>query len=180
MKTAALEWQDDVRFALLVNVRPGQQTRLLGVALGDPDVFEPTPGGMGRNWTLVAVSPMRGAVAISTDATLADLTRDGSVTGEMIGGFTDPGLARLELATLDFAALRDSDEIWSAAGERARPEGASLALLNPAGLGVGPLAGEETLQPLLVYQLFSAQPGTQLFAFFDALTGRLLLDSSSP
>src|SRR5688500_17093257 len=105
LKAQALNWQRDVRFALLANVRPGQEGKLLGVALGDPDVFEATPGGEGRNWTLVAVSLSRGAIAVSAEGAFVDLTSEGAVTGEMIGSFADPGWQGLERGTLDLNTL---------------------------------------------------------------------------
>lgn len=179
LRARALAWQADVRLAMLVNVRPGQQSKLLGVALGDPDVFEATPGGLGRNWTLVAVSPSRGAVAVSADKTLVDLTAEGSVTGEMIAGFTLPQLSALELSQLDTAPLKDTDAIWSQLGDPVTSNPVSMALLSPEGLGMGPL-GNEGSESLLVYQLFSVQPGVQVFAIFDALSGRAILQDPAP
>ena len=181
LKPKALAWQSDVRLAMLANVRPGQQKRLLGVALGDTDVFEPTPGGIGRNWTLVAVSPTRGGLAISMDGTQVDLVAEGNVTGEMLGGFSDPNLSALDLSTLDPARLADSDNIAaSAASSNIKSIGIALIALTP--LGGGPLPtpqiGEAT--PALVYEMFSADPAQQAFLIFDAFTGKVMLDSTKP
>jgi hypothetical protein len=181
LKPKALAWQSDVRLAMLANVRPGQQKRLLGVALGDTDVFEPTPGGMGRNWTLVAVSPTRGGLAISMDGALVDLVAEGNVTGEMLGGFSDPHLSALDLSTLDPARMVDSDKIaTSAASSNIKSIGIALIALTP--LGGGPLPtpqiGEAT--PALVYEMFSADPAQQAFVIFDAFTGKVVLDSTKP
>ena len=178
LRDQAVNWQADVRFALLANVRPGQQSKLLGVALGDPDVFEATSDGKGGNWTLVAVSPSRGAVAISADGTLVDLMGAGGVTGEMIGSFADPGLEGLELADLDLSRLADTNNVWSTVAPIASGEGTSIALISPQGLGQEiPTDGE---QPMLAYQLFSVRPDVQVFAFFDALSGRLLTQNTTP
>jgi hypothetical protein len=178
LRDRAVDWQADVRFALLANVRPGQQSKLLGVALGDPDVFEATPDGKGGNWTLVAVSPSRGAVAVSADGALVDLMSGGGVTGEMIGSFADPGLDGLELARLDIGRLVDTDSVWTAVGSFAGREGTSIALISPQGLGQQiPTDGE---QPLLAYQFFSVRPDVQVFALVDALSGRLLTQGATP
>ena len=68
LRPKALAWQADAQLGLLSNARPGQQKNLLGDALGKPDINEPTPGGKGRNCTLVAFSPSsRGAMAISME-----------------------------------------------------------------------------------------------------------------
>jgi hypothetical protein len=163
----------------LVNVRPGQQAKLFSVALGDPNVFEATPDGQGRNWTLVAVSASRGAVAVSSDGTVVDLTKDGAVTGEAIAAFSDPALAKLDLKDLDMSGVIDSDSILSRADADAREGSVSIALLTPVGLGLGPF-GTEDVEPMLVYQLFSVEPDRQLFALFDALTGRPLLADQVP
>jgi hypothetical protein len=112
------------------------------------------------------------------EGALVDLMSEGAVTGEMIGSFADPTLDTLTLDKLDPGTLADSADIWRTAGERADIVGASLALLAPGGLGVGLLEGAN--QPLLVYQLFSARPETQLFDFFDAFTGKRISDGLSP
>ena len=181
LKPKALEWQPDVRLAMLVNVRPGGQKRLLGGALGDPDVFEPTPGGKGRNWTLVAVSPSRGAVAISMDGAQVDLVAEGTITGEMLAGFVGPNLAALDIAALDPARLVDSDKI--AEKVRSIPqERIGIALIAPTGLGTGPLPTPQSggAPPILAYQAFSADPSQQAFTIFDAATGNIVLDSTGP
>ncbi|HKP53278.1 MAG TPA: hypothetical protein VJ183_11585 [Chloroflexia bacterium] len=181
LKPKALAWQSDVRLAMLANVRPGQQKLLLGVALGDPDVFEPTPGGTGRNWTLVAVSPSRGGVAISMDGTEVDLVAEGSVTGEMLGSFSDPRLSPLDLATLDAGHLIDSDKIDASAGNSAI-KSIGIALIAPAPLGVGPLPTPQSggAPPTLAYEAFSADPAQQAFVIFNAVTGEVVLDSAKP
>jgi len=182
LKPKAIEWQADVRLAMLANVRPGQQRTLLGSALGDPDVFEPTPGGKGRNWTLVAVSPTRGAVAISMDGTLVDLLAEGTITNEALGLFADPQLAVLELSRIDPAALVDSDKLAASVPAPKLSDNTGIALIAPEGLGMGPLptpqAGNGPAP--LAYELYSAAPSQQSFIIFDAPTGTVLLDSSTP
>jgi hypothetical protein len=181
LKPKALAWQSDVRLAMLANVRPGQQKRLLGVALGDTDVFEPAPGGLGRNWTLVAVSPTRGGLAISMDGTQVDLVAEGNVTGEMLGGFSDPQLSALDLATLDMARIVDSDKI-AASPASSNISSIGIALIAPTPLGVGPLPTPQSgnAPPTLVYEAFNSDPAQQAFIIFDAVTGEVVLDSTKP
>lgn len=180
LKPLALDWQQDARLVMLANVRPGQEGRLLGVALGDPDVNEPTPGGKGRNWALIAFSPSaKGAIALAMDGTETDLAQEGALTDSLVAGLSAPEMAALDLASLDAAELADSDTL----GAKAGTTGASgIALLAPDGLGIGPLppaeAGGEP--PLIAYELFSADPATQAFVFFDARTGEVVLDSNTP
>lgn len=182
LKPRALEWQADVRLAMLANVRPGQQKLLLGGTLGDPDIFEPTPGGKGRNWTLVAVSPTRGAVAISMDGTLVDLLAEGAIVGEALGLFADPQLAVLELSRIDPSALVDSDKLAAGVPVSRMGENAGIALIAPDGLGLGPLPTPQTRSgpAHLAYELYSASPSQQSFIIFDAQTGAILLDSATP
>jgi hypothetical protein len=177
LKTRAVEWQDDVRLAMLANVRSGQQNKLLNVGLGDPDVFEPTPGGLGRNWTLVAVSPSRGAVAVSADGTLVDLSSGGGVSGETLGAFADPRLSPLTLSSLNLASLKDTNVIWQQLSGRLQGEGGSIALLSPDGFSMGPVSTES--RPLLIYQLFGTS-SEQMFAIFDAYTGQMLEGTGGP
>lgn len=180
LKGRALEEMPDARLALLVNSRPGQQKILLGTSLGDPNVNEATPGGLGRNWTLVAVSPSQGrAVAFSTDGTTVDMTAAGTVPDELLANFGSAGGAALELRTLDVGGLVDSDAIAEAAGEQGAGSKVGVALLAPEGLGLGPLPAPKAggASPQLVYELFSTDPATQLFVFFDARTGEVVLDS---
>ena len=181
LKPKALAWQSDVRLAMLANVRPGQQKLLLGVALGDPDVFEPTPGGTGRNWTLVAVSPSRGGVAISMDGTEVDLIDEGNATGEMLGGYSDPQLAHLDLATLDPTRLVDSNKIATSEGSRKITSiGIALVGLTTLGIGALPTPRAGGTAPALVYEAFSSNPAKQAFVIFDAVTGEVVLDSAKP
>jgi hypothetical protein len=182
LQAPALAWQADARLGLLANTRPGREIDLLSSTLGDPNIFEPTPGGKGRNWILVAFSPSaKGAVAISTDGTQTDLVQSGAVTGEIIERFNGPGTEALALSTDIHLKLVDSDEVVEKAGERASSPGAGIALLSPNGLGLGPLpvpTGSES--PQIAYELFSSGGGQQSFVFYDAATGAVLLDSASP
>jgi len=183
LKPKALAWQKDARLALLSNIRPGQQKNLLGTTLGDPNVNEPTPGGKGRNWTLVAFSPSTsGAIAISADGTQVDLVKEGAVTEEALARLNAPHLASLNLSTLNSIQLVDSDALFSKMGEQGKSQTISIALLAPDGLGLGPLptlspAGDS---PQLAYEAFSTNPRIQTFIFFDARTGNVVLDSSAP
>lgn len=182
LKPKALSSFPDARLALLVNSKPGQQKSLLGSALGDPNVNEPTPGGKGRNWTLVAVSPSRkGALAISMDGTTVDLVKEGTVPSDLIAQFSAPGLAALDLSTLDPAAMKDSDTVARSAGARGAVQQIGIALLAPNGLGAGPLPTPPSggNSPQLAYELFSTDPARQFFIFFDALTGTIVLDSGT-
>jgi hypothetical protein len=183
LKPLALDWQGDARLVMLANVRPGQEGRLLGVALGDPDVNEPTPGGKGRNWALIAFSPSaKGAVALAMDGTETDLAREGALTDSLEESLSAGEMSALDLADLDTGSLTDSDEIAGKAGDAGVSGDAGIALLAPDGLGIGPLppveAGGEP--PRIAYEVFSADPATQAFAFFDARTGAVVLDSNTP
>lgn len=183
LKPKALVWQSDARIAILSDVRPGQQKNLLGSALGDPNTNEPTPGGLGRNWTLVAISPStHGAVAISLDGTQTDLAQAGAVTNDVLQRFSGPDMPALDLANLDLSKLADSDKLAQKAGERGKSDSVGIALLAPDGLGVGPLPTPQAggSPPPLAYELFNTDPNQQTFIFYDAATGAVLLDSSGP
>jgi hypothetical protein len=182
LKGKALAEMPDARLAMLVNSRPGQQKILLGTSLGDPNVNEATPGGLGRNWTLVAVSPsQKRAVAYSTDGTVVDMTEAGTVPDELLANFGSTASAALDLSALDAADLKDSDAIVESLGELGAGEKFGIALLAPEGLGIGPLPTPEAggASPQLAYELFSTDPNTQLFVFFDAVTGDVVLDSGT-
>jgi hypothetical protein len=171
LKSKALAWQTDARLGMLANVRPGQGKAMLASALGDPDVFEPTPGGKGRNWTLLAASPStRGVVAFSMDGTQTDLVSEGDLTGVALDKFIAE-MAVLNLASLNPNTLVDSDALFAKTGQRGQGDNFSMALFVPDGLGS---------PPPLSYQLFSTDPNQQTFVFFDARTGEVLLDSSNP
>ncbi|HEY0069953.1 MAG TPA: hypothetical protein VGE04_08315, partial [Chloroflexia bacterium] len=147
-----------------------------------PNVNEATPGGLARNWTLVAVSPsQKRAMAFSTDGTVVDMTGEGTVPDELLANFGSPAAAALDLSTLDQDGLTDSDAIAKAAGERGAGDKVGIALLAPDALGIGPLPTPEAggAAPQLVYQLFSTDRATQLFVFFDAVTGDIVLDSGT-
>ncbi|HYP41437.1 MAG TPA: hypothetical protein VEX13_13845 [Chloroflexia bacterium] len=183
LRPRALAWQGDARLVMLSNVRPGQEKNLLGGALGDPDVNEPTPGGKGRNWTLVAFSPSTsGAVALSMEGTQVDLVKEGMVSDEVLKGFASAEMAALDLAVLDAESLVDSDKVLEKAGERGKSGNVGIALLAPDGLGIGPLPASQAGgdPPQLAYELFSTDPTQQTFIFFDATTGEVVLDSSAP
>lgn len=182
LKPKTLSSFPDARLALLVNSKPGQQKSLLGSALGDPNVNEPTPGGKGRNWTLVAVSPSgKGGMAFSMDGTTVDLVKEGTVPSDLIAQFSAPGLAALDLSTLDLTAMKDSDTVARSAGARGAIQQIGVALLAPNGLGAGPLPTPPSggNSPQLAYELFSTDPARQFFIFFDALTGTIVLDSGT-
>ena len=183
LKPKALAWQKDARIGLLSNIRPGQEKNLLGTTLGDPNVNEPTPGGKGRNWTLVAFSPsIKGAIAISADGAQVDLVKEGAVAEEAIARFVAPHLLSLDLSTLNKSNLVDSDALFTKMGEQGKSQTTGIALLAPDGLGLGPLPtpSPEGDSPHLAYEAFSTNPRVQTFIFFDALTGNVILDSSAP
>ncbi len=183
LKPKAVAWQADAQLGLLSNARPGQQKGLLGDALGKPDINDPTPGGKGRNWTLVAFSPSsRGAMAFSIDGTQVDLVKEGAVTSDMLDGFVGTDTAAPTLARLDLAKIVDSDKIAQAAGERGKKANMGVALMAPDGLGVGPLPTPKAggPAPQLAYELFTQDNGSQGFVCFDAQTGAVVLDSSGP
>ncbi|MEO8287294.1 MAG: hypothetical protein ABI670_12790 [Chloroflexota bacterium] len=183
LKARAISWQSDARLVMLANVRPGQAARLLGVALGDPDVTEPTPGGKGRNWALIAFSPStKGAVALTMDGSQTDLVKEGALTDDMVQSFGSDEMAALQLSSLDVSKLVDSDELASKASDAVQAAGIGIAMLAPDGLGLGPLptpaAGGQPAQ--LAYELFSTDPTQQAFLFFDGMTGEVLIDSAKP
>jgi hypothetical protein len=178
----ALAWQADARLGLLANTRPGREKDLLGGALGEGDINEPTPGGKGRNWILIAFSPSaKGAVALSVDGTRIDLVQAGAVTNEIVERFIGPDTESLALSTLDHLKLVDSDVIVEKAGDRASGTGTGVALLSPNGLGLGPLpVATGSQSPQIAYELFSSEGDQQSFIFFDAVTGAVVLDSAAP
>lgn len=183
LKPRALAWQADARLVMLSNVRPGQEKNMLGGALGEPDISEPTPGGKGRNWTLVAFSPSTsGAVAFSMEGAQVDLVKEGIASDELFKGFAPEELAALDLASLDVGSLVDSDKVLEKAGERGKSDKIGIALFAPNGLGVGPLptptTGGDPSQ--IAYELFNADPLQQTFILLDATTGDVILDSSAP
>jgi hypothetical protein len=183
LEPKALAWQSDARLGLLANTRPGQQKNLLSGALGDPNVNEPTPGGKGSGWTLVAVSPStQGAIAVSEDGTQVDLVKSGGVTPDVVAQFTGSGTEALELSRLDPARLVDSDKIASSAASRGTIGDIGVALLSPGGLGLGPLPTPKAggPSPQVAYEVFVESTTQQSFIFFDATTGAVVLDSSAP
>jgi hypothetical protein len=153
------------------------------VALGDPDVNEATPDGTGRNWALIAFSPStNSAVALAMDGTQTDLVQEGALTDSLVEGLSAPEMAALDLSQLEPGDLVDSDEVAQKAADAGVSGETGIALLAPGGLGIGPLppaeAGGEP--PRVAYEVFSADPATQAFVFFDALTGEVVLDSNTP
>ncbi len=183
LKPLALDWQQDARLVMLANVRPGQEGKLLGVALGDPDVNEPTPDGKGRNWALIAFSPStKGAVALAMDGTQTDLAKEGALTDSLIESLSAQGMSALDLSTLKESDLTDSDVIAQKAPQAGVSGETGIALLAPDGLGIGPLPAVEAGAdpPRIAYELYSADPSTQAFAFFDARTGEIVLNSNTP
>jgi hypothetical protein len=183
LRPKALAWQADARLALLSNVRPGQQKNLLSDALGKPEINEPTPNGKGRNWTLVAFSPSAlGAIAIGMDGAQTDLVKAGAVSADMVARFAGPETTALGLDPLDVSKLVDSDKIAEEARKRGKTGEVGIALLSPDGLGLGPLPTPQAGGPptQIAYELFSSDSYQQSFIFFDARTGRVVLDSSTP
>lgn len=180
LKQKALALYPDARLAMLTESRPDQQKLLLSSSLGDPSISENTPGGLGRNWTLVAVSPSKNtAVAISMDGTQVDLMKAGTVSPDIIKQFSAANLSALDLSKLDIAALKDSDAVVQSAGDRGKGGQIGIALIAPNGLGLGPLPTPTSggNSPQLAYELFSTDPTKQSFIFFDAQTGKVVLDS---
>lgn len=179
LKVTALEEMPDARLAMVVNSKPNQQKILLGTALGDPNVNEVTPGGLGRNWTLIAVSPSQErAMAFSLDGTVVDLTAEDAVPDELLANFGSASAAELDLTRLDPANLVDSDEIARIAGPQRMREQAGIALIATDALGMGQLPTPEAggPPPKLAYELFGTAVGLP-FVIFDAKTGAIVLDS---
>jgi len=154
------------------------------VALGDPDVNEPTPGGLGRNWALIAFSPStKGAIALALDDTQTDLMKECALTDEMVQAFSSPEMAALDLSKLDHSTLADSDAVTSKMETSGLDSSnMSVAMLAPDGLGLGPLPTPQAggASPKIAYELFSVDPNLQRFVFFDAVTGAVLMDSATP
>jgi len=183
LRQKALAWQPDARLVMMANVRPGQADKLLGVALGDPNVNEPTPGGLGRDWALIVFSPStKGAIALTMDGTQTDLVQEGALTDNMVQGFGSPEMEALDLSKLDLSKLIDSDKLPPRAGTTGQLPSAGIALLAPDGLGLGPLPTPKAggSSPSIAYELFSADPTQQNFLFFDAVTGDVVMDSTAP
>jgi hypothetical protein len=183
LKPKALAWQPDARLVMLANVRPGQADKLLSVALGDPTVNEPTPGGLGRDWALIVFSPStKGAIALSMDGAQSDLAQEGALTDSMVQSLGSSDMEALDLSKLDLTKLTDSDKLPAKAGATGQSPNAGIALLAPNGLGLGPLPTPTSggTSPNIAYELFSADPNQQNFVFFDAVTGAVVMDSSAP
>lgn len=183
LKARALKWQADARIAIVANVRPREQKNILTGTMGDPDVYEPTPGGMGRNWTLVAFSPLTsGAYAFSMDGTEVDLVKEGVTTDVMQQRFGAVDALALSLAKLETSRMVDSDGILQKAGEQGKSQKVGVALFAPEGLGVGPLPTPQSggKPPQLAYEMFLIDSVRQSFIFFDALSGAVVLDRSAP
>ena len=183
LKPKALAWQPDARLVMLANVRPGQANKLLSVALGDPTVNEPTPGGLGRNWALIVFSPStKGAIALTMDGTQSDLAKEGALPDTMAQSLGSSEMEALDLSKLDTSKLVDSDSLPSKAGATGQSPNAGIALLAPNGLGLGPLPTPAAggASPEIAYELFSADPTQQNFVFFDATTGAVVMDSTAP
>jgi hypothetical protein len=183
LRPRAMSWQPDARLVMMANVRPGQEAKLLGVALGDPDVNEPTPGGKGRNWALIAFSPStKTASAFAMDGTDIDLSNEGVLTDNLIQSFSAPELSALALSAIQPSQLVDSDSLPAKAGASNPQSSIGIALLAPDGLGIGPLPTPETggASPQLAYELFSSDQSAQSFTFFNAATGQVVLDSTAP
>jgi hypothetical protein len=183
LKTRALAWQPDARLVMMANVRPGQADKLLGVALGDPNVNEPTPGGLGRDWALIVFSPStKGSIALTMDGTQTDLVQEGALTDNMVQSLSSPDMEALDLSKLDLSGLVDSDKLPPKAGATGQLPSAGIALLAPDGLGLGPLPTPKAggSSPRIAYELFSADPTQQNFLFFDATNGEVVMDSTAP
>ena len=173
LREEALGWEKDALFVMLANVKPGQEGRLLGMALSDPDLSDPTPGGKGRNWVLLAASPSaKGVVVLDLDGGKVDLVAEGKVSASLLAQLTGPGVAGVGMAELDISSLVDSDDVVEKAGEVGSAHGMSMALLAPARLGLGVLLGEEEGERLaeVVYQVFAPEPEPGV-VFFDGMTG---------
>jgi hypothetical protein len=91
-------------------------------------------------------------------------------------------MADLDLAGLEANGMVDSDAIEQKASEMGLSGATGIALLAPDGLGIGPLPPPEAggAPPRVAYEVFSADPATQAFAFFDARTGAVVLDGNTP
>ena len=170
LRQDALDWKEDALLIMVANVKPGQEGRLLGMALSDPDLSDPTPGAIGRNWVLLAASPSaESVVVLDLDGTKLNLVAEGRVSAPLLDQLTGPALPAIDLADLDLSNLADYGTIETGAGEMASAPGMTIALLDPARLGLNSLFDEEAA-PQLVYQLFSPEPEPRVL-YFDALTG---------
>jgi hypothetical protein len=151
--------------------------------LGNADTYEPTPGGKGRNWTLVVFSASGdGAYAFSMDGAQVDLVKQGVTTDMMHESFAAPSAANLDLEKLNGARLVDSDLILQRAGDAGKLDTAAVAMLAADALGMGPMPTPSTggNAPYLVYEMFLTDPTRQAFIFFDAFAGEVILDLSKP
>jgi hypothetical protein len=169
----AVEWEKDAVFVMLANVKPGQEGRLLGMALSDPDLSDPTPGGKGGNWVLLAASPSaEGVVGLDLDGGKLDLVAEGKVSASLLAQLTGPEVEGVGIAKLDMSRLVDSDDVVEKAGEVGSAHGMSMALIAPARLGLGVLLGDEEGEGLaeVVYQVFAPEPEPGV-VFLDGMTG---------
>jgi hypothetical protein len=171
LRQDALAWEEDALFIMLANVKPGQEGRLLGMALSDPDLSDPTPASIGRNWVLLAASPSaESVIVLDLDGTRLDLVAEGRVSASLLAQLNGPTLPAIDLTGLDPAGLADFDEIAAKAGEIASAPGMSMALLAPDRLGIDSLFEDDDASPALVYQLFSPELEPRVL-YFDAETG---------
>ena len=175
----ALDWQKDALFIMLANVKPGQEGRLLGMALSDPDLSDSTPGGRGRNWVLLAASPSaEGVVVFDLDGGKIDLVAGGKVSSALLAQLTGPDISGVEMADLKVSALVDSDGVAKKAGQVGSMPGMGMALVAPARLGLDSLLGEEgDVLPEIVYEVFAPEPKASVI-FVDGKTGEPIGEST--
>lgn len=175
LRADALKWQRDARFVLLANVKPGQEGRLLGMALSDPDLTDPTPGGIGRNWVLLAASSAKKSVVVfDLDGTQVDLTATGGVSASLGEQLAEQGV---RLSSLNPDDLADSDDIATEAGNGGDAPGLGMALTVPGLLGLeAPRSsgGIAARLPSMLYAVFAPEPepGVQ---YFSGATGEPIM-----
>jgi hypothetical protein len=177
LKLDALEWQKDALFIMVANVKPGQEGRLLGMALSDPDLTDLTPGGRGRNWVLLAASrSAEGVMVFDLDGERTDLVASGKVPSSLLVQLTGPGITGVAMSDLVVSGLMDSDEIGKDADPIQSDDrfavSKTMALISPARLGIASLFAsiEGKPTPDLLYEVFSAETAPNV-SFFDALNG---------
>lgn len=171
LREDAVKWQKDAQFVMLANVKPGQEGRVLGMALSDPELSDPTPYGKGQNWVLLAASPStKGVVVLDLAGEKLDLVAQGRVSSFLLDRLTasDQGSA---LSDLEVSTLMNSDSITTKAAELGAAPGMSMALVAPTRLGLPPLVSKGNSHvPELVYELFAPEP-TASVLFLDSKTG---------
>lgn len=150
---------------------------MLGVALSDPDLTDPTEGGVGTNWVLLTVSRSANSVVVlNLNGEKTDLVASGKVPASLLAQLTGTEIAGVEMRNMDLQKMKDSPSIPASADGKDPLRGVSQVLLSPAQLGLARLfeGNNGRTVPDLMYEVFSSEASSKAL-FYDALTGEQVL-----